>query len=180
MKTFHVIPAPKVIPAVPAAPPTGIVPGKMHQNAPNGTKNANALYVPMAQQQRIVQLREMGKSVREISRREKRHRRTVTKVLLFNAAKMKEHMERSRQAFLRLTTEAIETVRQALKKGNVAIAYRLLVDTGVVPQPGQIPWSMAPASSESPELTAEQKYIAEFVETVMERAKDHGIHVDSI
>jgi hypothetical protein len=65
-KNFLVVPAPKVIP-VPAVPPTGIVPRKMPQNAPNGTKNANALYVPMAQQQRIVQLRQMGKSVREIS-----------------------------------------------------------------------------------------------------------------
>ena len=93
----------------------------MHQNAPNGA--SIALYVPAAQQQRIVQLREMGKSVREISRREKRHRRTVGKVLLVNAERMKEHMGRSRAAFLGLTTEAIETVRQALKKGNVHIAY---------------------------------------------------------
>ncbi|MGA8101280.1 MAG: hypothetical protein WB869_03945 [Candidatus Acidiferrales bacterium] len=61
-----------------------------------------------------------------------------------------------------------------------AIAYRLLVDTGVVPQAGQNPWSMGPASSEPTELTAEQKYVAEFVETVMERAKDYGIQVDSI
>jgi hypothetical protein len=64
-KTFPLVPATKVISAV---PPTGIVPRKMHQNAPNGTK---ALYVPVAQQQRIVQLRQMGKSVREIFRREK-------------------------------------------------------------------------------------------------------------
>ncbi len=59
----------------------------------------------------------------DFSRREKRHRRTVGKVLLVNAERMKEHMGRSRAAFLGLTTEAIETVRQAMKKGNVHIAY---------------------------------------------------------
>jgi len=89
-------------------------------------------------------------------------------------------MERSRAAFLGLTTQAIETVRQALKKGNVVIAYRLLVDTGVVPQPGQIPYVLGAATSEKSELTAEQKYITEFVETVMERAKDCGMDVDPI
>jgi hypothetical protein len=173
-RTFPPVPAPKVIlPAASTSAPTGIVPGKMHQNAPNGA--SIALYVPAAQQQRIVQLRQMGKSVREISRTEKRHRRTINKVLLVNADRMNDHMERSRAAFLGLTTQAIETVRQALKKGNVAIAYRLLVDTGVVPQPGQIPYLMGPASSGKPELTAEQKYVAEFVETVMERAKDYGV-----
>jgi hypothetical protein len=153
----------------------GIVPGKMPQNARNCTNEA--LYVPMAQQQRIVHLRQMGRSVREISRREKRHRRTVVKVLLVNADRMNEQMERSRTAFLGLTTQAIETVRQALKKGNVNIAYRLLVDAGVVPQPGQIP-VMGPVNSESPEASANEKYIAEFVETMMERAKDYGMQVD--
>jgi hypothetical protein len=171
-KTFSVVPAPKVIPAVPAGPPSGSVPRKMPQNAPNGA--SIALYVPVAQQQRIVQLHQMGKSVREISRREKRHRRTVGKVLRVNADRMNEHMEQSRAAFLGLTTQAIETVRQALKKGNVNIAYRLLTNTGVVPQPGEIAWS-GPANFESPEASAKEKYIAEFVETVMVRAADHGI-----
>ena len=59
------------------------------------------------------------------------------------------------------------------------IAYRLLTDTGVVPQPGEIAWS-EPANSESPEASTKEKYIAEFVETVMVRAADHGIPVDSI
>jgi hypothetical protein len=176
-RTFPPVPAPKVIPAVPAAPPTGNVPRKMPQNAPNGA--SIALYVPVAQQQRIVHLRQMGKSVREISRREKRHRRTVGKVLLVNADRMNEHMERSRAAFLGLTTQAIETVREALEKGNVAIAYRLLTDTGVVPRPGEIAWS-GPPNCESPEGSAKEKYIAECVETVMERAKDYGIDVNSI
>jgi DNA polymerase elongation subunit (family B) len=173
-KNDSVLPAPKVTPAVPAAPPTGIVTGKIHQNVPNGT--SIALYVPAAQQQRIVQLREMGKSVREISRREKRHRRTVGKVLLANAERMKEHMEQSRQAFLLLQTDAIQTVQRALKKGDVQTAYRLLTDCGTVPN-RQV---TAEYQEPSPELSNEQKYIAEFVETVMERGKDFGVHVDSI
>jgi rubredoxin len=65
----------------------------MHQNAPNGA--SIALYVPAAQQQRIVQLRQMGKSVREIARREKRHRRTINKVLWYNADQMREYNEQS-------------------------------------------------------------------------------------
>ena len=176
-KTFSLIPAPKVIPAVPAVTPTGIVRRKIPQNASKGIEKA--LYVSMAQQQRIVQFREMGYSVRKISRTEKRHPRTVSKVLRFNAAKMQEHMERSRAAFMGLTTQAIQTVSEAMKKGNVAIAYRLLVDTGVVPQPGEIPWPAGPANSETPELTAKEKYIAEFVETAMERAGEYGLHAGS-
>ncbi len=39
---------------------------------------------------------------------------------------------------------------------------------------------MQPENSESPEASAKNKNIAEFVETVMERAKDYGIDVNSI
>ncbi len=146
----------------------------MHQNAPNGA--SIALYVPAAQQQRIVQLRQMGKSVREIARREKRHRRTINKVLWYNADQMREYNEQSRQDFLRLQTDAIQTVQRALKKGDVQTAYRLLTDCGTVPN-RQV---TAEYQEPTPELTAEKKYVAEFVETVMERGKDYGIGVDSI
>lgn len=57
----------------------------------------------------------------------------------------------------------------------MVIAYRLLVDTGVVPQPGQIPYVMGPASSETTELTAEEKFIAEFMETAIARAAGYGL-----
>lgn len=70
---------------------------------------------------------------------------------------------------------AFETPRLSLHRNpatGVHIAYRVLVDTGVVSQPGQIPYVMGPASSETTELTAKGKYIAEFVETAMERGKD--------
>jgi hypothetical protein len=39
---------------------------------------------------------------------------------------------------------------------------------------------MRPANSESPEASAKNKCIAEFVETVMERTKDYSMDVDSI
>lgn len=164
-KNFPVVPAPKVIP-VAAVPPTGNVPRKMPQSAPNGT--SIALSVPVAQQQRIVQLRQMGKSVREIARRENRHRRTINKVLLYNADQMREHNEQSRQRFLLLQTDAIQTVQRALKKGDVQIAYRLLTDCGTVPNRQVTAGYQEP----TPELTAEKKYIADFVETVMERGKE--------
>jgi hypothetical protein len=50
-------------------------------------------------------------------------------------------------------------------------AYRVLVDTGVVPQPGEISYGTGLRSPETAELTAKERYIAEFVEMAMERAK---------
>jgi hypothetical protein len=58
----------------------------------------------------------------------------------------------------------------------VGTAYRLLIDCGTVPN-RQV---TAEYQEPSPELSNEQKYIAEFVETVMERGKDYGIGDDPI
>jgi hypothetical protein len=107
---------------------------------------------------------------RESDRRENRHRRTINKVLLYNADQMREHNEQSRQGFLLLQTDAIQTVQRALKKGDVQTAYRLLTDCGTVPN-RQV---TAEYQEPTPALTAEKKYVAEFVETVMERGKDYG------
>jgi hypothetical protein len=175
------VPTPKVIRAVPTGPGTGTVPRNVPQYpATSIEKRGTGSYVPPGQQERILHRHFRGESIRKISREENRDFRTVAKVIKANPARLKEHLELSRAQFYALTTVALETIRRAMENGDARLAYKLLVDTGVVPQPGQIPWSMGPANSESPEATAESKYVAEFVETVMERAKDHRMHLDSI
>ena len=137
-KTFPVIPTAKVIsPAVAAVQPTGIVPGDVQQYpAISREKRGSASYVPPAQQERILQRHLMGESMRRISREEHRDFRTVAKVLRNNPAKLKEHLELSRAQFFALTTQALETIRRAMEKGDAHLAYKLQTDAGVVPQPG--------------------------------------------
>jgi hypothetical protein len=61
---------------------------------------------------------------------------------------------------------------QGNREGNAAKRQ-----TGIVP--GKV-LENAEYQEPTPEVTAEGKYIAEFVETAMARAKDYGIDVDPI
>ena len=56
-----------------------------------------------------------------------------------NPAKLNEHLEQSRAADFALTMRAIETLDSAMENGELDLAHRLLKDTGVAAQPGQIP-----------------------------------------
>ena len=180
-KNYPLIPATKVVPAVLAALPSGIVAGNRQQHpATSIEKRGNGSYVPPGQQERILHRHFRGESIRGISREEHRDFRTVAKVIRANPARLKEHLELSRAQFYALTTQALETIRRAMENGDARLAYKLLTDTGVVPEPGQIPYPVGPESSEAPELTAKAKYIADFVETAMEQAKEYGMDVDPI
>jgi hypothetical protein len=95
--------------------------------------------VPPAQQERILHRHLMAESMRRISREEHRDFRTIAKVIRINPARLKEHLEQSRAQFYVLTTLALDTIQQAMETGDAEMAYRLLIDAGVVPKPGQIP-----------------------------------------
>jgi DNA-binding transcriptional regulator YhcF (GntR family) len=79
-----------------------------------------------------------------------------------------------------LTTQALETIRRAMENGDARLAYRLLVDAGVVPQPGQISRLMESESSEAAETSAKKKYVVELVEQAIERAKDYHLPSDAL
>lgn len=115
-----------------------------------------------------------------ISREEHRDFRTVAKVIRNNPAKLKEHLEAGRALFYALTTQALETIRRAMEDGDAQLAYRLLVDAGVVPKPGETPGLMESERSETPETRAKKKYVAELVDQAVERAADYPFPSGSI
>jgi len=175
-KTFPVVSVAKIIPVVPADAPTGIVPGNAQRYpAISIEKRGTGSYLSQVQQERILHRDFIGQSIRKISREEHRDFRTIAKVLWNNPAKLKEHLEQSRAAFYALTTCALETIRRAMENGDSQLAYKLLTDAGVVPQPGQIPGVMESENSETPETTLKNKLLAEFVEMAIERAKDYPL-----
>jgi len=75
----------------------------------------------------------------EFSREEHRDLRTIAKILRKNPAKLKEHLALCHAQFYALATFALETIRRALENGNTRLAYKVLVDAGAVPPPGQFP-----------------------------------------
>jgi hypothetical protein len=115
-----------------------------------------------------------------ISREEHRDFRTVAKVIRDNPARLKEHLEHGRALFYALTTQALETIRRAMEKGDAELAYRLLIDAGVVPKPGETPGLMESESSETPETRAKKKRVAELVDQAMERAAEYPLPSESI
>ena len=178
-KTFPVIPVTKVIRAVPAVPPTRIVPGDVQQYpAISIEKRGSGSCVPPAQQERIVHRHVIGQSLRKISREEHRDFRTVAKVLRNNPAKLKEHLEAGRAQFYALTTQALETIRRAMEKGDAHLAYKLLVDAGVVPQQAMAGMATAPEQLTQDELT--KKELGKVIQMAMERARDYDLPSDSI
>jgi hypothetical protein len=180
-KALAAIPAAKVIRTVPPARPTGIVPGDEQQHpATSIEKRVSGSYVPPAQQERILHRHVIGQSVRMISREEHRDFRTVAKVIRNNPARLKEHLEAGRALFYALTTQALETIRLAMEKGDAELAYRLLVDAGVVPKAGEVPWVIESESSETPETRAKKKHVAELVDQAMERAEDYDLPSEAL
>jgi hypothetical protein len=176
--TFRVA---KVIQAGPAATPSRIVPSEAQQYpATSIEKRGSGTYVPAGQQERILHRHIIGQSVRMISREEHRDFRTVAKVIRNNPAKLNEHLEAGRALFYALTTQALETIRRAMENGDAQLAYRLLIDAGVVPKPGETPWVMESESPETPEASAKKKHVAELVELALERAADYPLPSGSI
>jgi hypothetical protein len=110
----------------------------------------------------------MGESIRKISREEHRDFRTIAKILQNNPAKLKEYLALCHDQFYPLATVVLETISRALENGNTRLAYRVLVDAGAVPPPGQFPWVMAPKKTETRETVEKKKLVNELVEIAIE------------
>src|SRR5450759_1672230 len=104
---------------------------KVYRNAPKFTKKRLSR-IPAPQSERILQRFIVGQSIREISREEGRARQTVTKIV--RSDRVQAYVQAMRKRFYGLGIDALAAVQHALQRRKDAhLAYRLLVDIGVVP-----------------------------------------------
>jgi hypothetical protein len=104
---------------------------KVYRNVPKRTKKPLSR-IPAPQSERILQRYITGESIREISREEGRARQTVTKIV--RSDQMQSYVQAMREHFYGLGGDALAAVQHALQQQKDAqLAYRLLVDIGVVP-----------------------------------------------
>lgn len=88
--------------------------------------------IPPPQRERILQKHVAGKSIAEISREENRNRETVAKIV--RSDEMREHVNHARERLYGLIDIAIKALLHRLEKENDGqLAYKILVDTSVVP-----------------------------------------------
>src|ERR1019366_6741193 len=108
---------------------------KVYRNAPKCTKERPSR-IPAPQSERILQRYITGESIREISREEGRARQTVTKIV--RSDQMQSYVQAMREHFYGLGDDALAAVQHALQQQKDAqLAYRLLIDIGVVPSAEQ-------------------------------------------
>ena len=104
---------------------------KVYRNVPKRTKKPLSR-IPAPQSERILQRFIVGQSIREISRGEGRARQTVTKIV--RSDKVQAYVQGMRERFYGLGDDALAAVQHALQQQKDAqLAYRLLMDIGVVP-----------------------------------------------
>ena len=155
---------------------------EIQQNtAISSKKRGTGTYVPEVQRQRILHRHLIGQSFRKISREERRDFRTVAKVIQNSPTDLKKHLEQGRAQFYALTALAIETVHKGLTSGDTGLAYRLLVDTGVVPQAKQVPSIRSTETENSqPEQILSDKLLGQCILMAHERARDYGLPSESL
>ncbi len=104
---------------------------KVDRNLPKFTKKRQSR-IPAPQSERIRQQFIAGQGIREISREEGRARQTVTKIV--RSKKMQAYVQAMREKFYGLGDLALAGVQHAVQQQkNGQLAYRLLMDIGVVP-----------------------------------------------
>jgi hypothetical protein len=75
-----------------------------------------------------------GASIREIAREEHRGRATITKIV--RSAEMNSFVQKMRERFYGLGSDALGAVQHALQtEKDARLGYQLLTDIGVVPSP---------------------------------------------
>jgi hypothetical protein len=98
---------------------------------PKATKEIH-FHVPAPQRERIMQKFISGDGIRKISREEHRSRGTVSRIV--NSTEVQSYVQNLRAEYYGLGTDALETLKRALRKcTDGKIAYQLLADIGVVP-----------------------------------------------
>ena len=142
-------------------------------------KRPHAVYIPPAQQERILQLHLSGKSVRSISRTAGRNPRTVANIILKNSGELKRYLEESRAQFLALIPLALAAVRKELASGGAEYAYRFLKDTGIVGS-SIVRASDNLATETSEQLSGSDQYFISLLKMAHQRAKDFDLPPDAL
>ena len=122
---------------------------EIYRNQPSSAKKANSR-IPEPQFQRILQRHVSGESIREISRAEHRSRECVTRVV--KSDEIQGLVIRMRAEVYGLADDAIRAVRHSLQQQKDGrIGYRLLMDIGAIPPPGEAEANSFQARQPDPE-----------------------------
>jgi hypothetical protein len=104
---------------------------EVYRSEPKLTKKPPSR-IPTPQFERIMQRYAAGQSIREISRKEQRARQTVVRVI--RSDEMEAYIRTMRERLYGLGSLAVDTIQRTLQRRKDAqLAYRLLIDIGVVP-----------------------------------------------
>jgi hypothetical protein len=105
--------------------------GAITQNQPISTKTRRTI-VPPPQSARIMQRYISGDSIREIARRERRDRATVTTIV--RSDEMKAVVQKMRESYYGLGFDALDAIRHTLQvRKDGGLGRQLLADIGVIP-----------------------------------------------
>jgi hypothetical protein len=105
--------------------------GAITRNQPRSTKKPRTI-VPPPQSERIMQQYISGDSIREIARKERRDRATVTKIV--RSDEMNAVVQKMRERYYGLGFDALDAVQHTLqvRKGG-GLGRQVLTDIGVIP-----------------------------------------------
>lgn len=119
-----------------AATDTSVSGRGVSRNPLKSSKTPEITTVSTPQSVRITERYTAGQSIREISREEGRARETVPRIV--RSSEMTAHASRLRERLYGLGDHAVAAVEHALRQDRDAqLGYRLLMDLGVVPSPGE-------------------------------------------
>jgi hypothetical protein len=128
--------------------------------------------VPAPQRERILQKHVTGKSIVEISREENRNRETVARIV--HSDEMRELVSRMREKFFGLAESALSTVEEAVEeKKDAQLAYKILLDTGIVPTLADRMRILAPSEPIN-EQAAVYRIMAQFVGQGIAKRRAYG------
>jgi hypothetical protein len=151
---------------------------RVPQKHANSYKKGRVIRIPQPQQERILTRHVLGQSVRMIAREENRDWKTVANVILKSSDKLKEYLAEQRSRIFALTSEAVEAIHKGLVNGQTDLAYKLLIDTGVMPQQAAAGVAVAPEQLSQDELT--EKELGKVIQMAIQRARDYDLPSDSI
>lgn len=121
----------------------------VRQIRPRPAKNSRTR-VPPPQSTRIVGRFIAGESVRSIARAENRDRATVTRIV--NSDEVKKIVQLMRSQVYSMAGDAVDAVRHALREQKDGrVGYRLLMDIGAIPRPGETEAIVSQAMEPEPE-----------------------------
>jgi hypothetical protein len=107
----------------------------INQRPPKSTKEQRTI-VPPPQSVRIMERYVAGDSIREIARKERRDRATVTKIV--RSDEMNAVVQKMREEYYGLGFDALNAVQHTLRvRKDGGLGRQVLIDIGVIPSPEQ-------------------------------------------